>query len=346
MNPSPPRRVVLLGVTVLGLLVAGVLIAGHPRPKPVLHRKPAHLAHVATTSAGPSPASTTTSATAAAASSTTTTIPVPPLAVPTTQSGVHWVEQKVSLTYQGLSRGYILFRPAARQATPIPVVVELAGCCVSAEIEAARDNLKGVAGPVILVYPEYYEKFWNAGACCGPPTNQGVDDVGFVNTVIDRVRSSQPDAAPGPVYLAGYSNGGKLAMEMACREPSAFAAVAVYGATRTTSCSGPPPASVLIMAGTADPEDSVNGPPVVQNGFTEPTVNQLVDSYLAADGCSASRQTLTLGATSIARWGPCSNSRLVQEVLYQGANHTWQAGSGQTPSAEQVMWDFFAQFGA
>lgn len=356
MTGRSRRWVELLGLTILTLLAAGVLSAGHNssspwRPSPTRystgtvslgaahHDPPASTATSAPTTTVPPPTTTppTTGVQAAAA----------PLAVPTTTSSVDWVEHTVDLTYDGLSRDYLVYRPAQVSATRLPVVVMLAGCCRSAALEADRADFRVVAGPAILVYPDYYQGDWNAGACCGPSATAGVDDVGFVTSVIDRVRSGQPDASQGPVYLAGYSNGGKLAMEMACREPALFSAVAVYGATRTTSCSGPPPASVLIMSGTADSEVAVGpGPPIVQNGFTEPTVNQLVTSYLEADGCNNDRQTLTAGVALVGRWAACSAGRQVGEVLYKGADHNWPEQSGATPSGQQVMWDWFVDMGA
>ena len=55
----------------------------------------------------------------------------------------------------------------------------------------------------------------NAGSCCGSAVSQGVDDVGFVNAMIDAV-----DAAycvdPKRVYAAGFSNGGMLSNRLAC----------------------------------------------------------------------------------------------------------------------------------
>ena len=350
MRGRTRRWVEVLGLTILALMVVGVLVAGRTSSRP-WHRPrpsgPARIAYAAGRAAAPSTPTSTSTPAPAPATAAPAAASSAGLSIPTTASKVRWVEHKVILTYQGLTRGYLLFRPAQVSATPLPVVVELAGCCVNAGVEANRANFRAVAGPAILVYPEYYKENWNAGACCGPPATAGIDDVGFVTTVIDRVKADQPDASQGPVYLAGYSNGGKLAMELACREPTVFSAVAVYGATRTSNCNGPPPESVLVMAGTADPEVAIGpGPPVVQNGYTEPTVNQLVTSYLTADGCTNSRQTVTAGTALMGRWADCSAGRQVGEVLYRGQTHNWPETSGASPSGQQVMWDFFVDMGA
>jgi polyhydroxybutyrate depolymerase len=269
------------------------------------------------------------------------------ISLPTTSSTVQWVESQDAMTFDGEMRSYLVFRPGTVAAgSRLPVVVMLAGCCYSAQGEAGRADFRQVASPAILVYPQYLDGNWDAGACCGVAAADHVDDSGFITAVIDQVRQDQPGASPGPVYLAGYSNGGKLAMALACEEPQLFQAVAVFGATRTEGCTGPPPESVLIMAGTADPEDAVTGSPVVQNGYVEPTVDQLLGSYRAADGCSSTTATIAAGTATLTRWTACAGGHQVGLVLYQGLGHSWPAGSGTTPSGQQVMWDFFVDLGA
>ena len=266
--------------------------------------------------------------------------------IPITTSSVDWTEHQITITYQGVGRDYLVFRPAGPSAKPLPVVVTLAGCCASAAAEADRTDFRQVAAPAILVYPDYIDGHWNAGACCGSAAGDDIDDVGFVTTVIDQVRSTQPNAAPGPVYLAGYSNGAKLAMEMACQEPSLFAAVAGYGATRTSPCNRPPSESVLEMAGTEDPLDAISGQPVVQNGFTEPTATQLVDSYVAADGCRSAEQSVTVGVLTETKWTQCRAERQVGLAIFNDDTHAFPETSGSSPSGQQVMWDFFTALGA
>ncbi len=240
-----------------------------------------------------------------------------------------------------------MYRPASTQVQHLPVIVELSGCCISgAAYEANRANFREVAGPAILVYPTDVNGNWNAGACCGAAPAAGINDVGYVTQVIAMVKAEEPGASGGSVYLAGYSNGGKLAMVLACDEPSLFAAVAVYGATRTSTCAQTQPESVLLMAGTADPEDSVAGPPVVQNGFTQPTVNELSQTYLSSDQCADHMTSTTAGNLQERVWSQCTTGRLVGIALWSGQGHAWPETQGPTPSAQQVMWDWFVSLGA
>ncbi len=263
-----------------------------------------------------------------------------------TGTEIKWSSKTYSMTFDGLKRNYMVFTPGLVSAGQLPVVVELGGCCTTVGVEVARADFRQVASPAILVYPEYLDGNWNAGACCGTPATDHIDDAGFVNAVISQVKASQPGASQGSVYLAGYSNGGKLAMMLACQNPSQFAAVAVYGATRTSDCPTVASESVLVMAGSADPGTAISGIPVVQNGYTEPTVDELVADYRSADGCSQAAVTRVLGTATETLWGECQGARQVAEVVYQGDNHTWPETSGPTPSAQSVMWSFFASLGA
>ena len=262
-------------------------------------------------------------------------------------SKLTWTTTTYSEVFGGLRRSYVVVRPATASAVPLPMVVDLGGCCTTVAVEMARADFRQVTGPAIIVYPEYVDGNWDAGACCGQPVTDRINDVGFVNSVIAGVKTSQPDASTGPVYLAGYSNGGKLATMMACQEPAAFAAVAVYGATRTSDCPNLPAEPVLVMVGSADPGTAISGTPVVQNGYVEPTVGQLVADYRLADGCSPSvSNAMTAGIASGTLWTQCAGGRQVGVVVYEGANHTWPETSGPTPSAQQVMWHFFVSLGA
>ena len=272
----------------------------------------------------------------------------PRVTVPGTVTGaVQWRTQTYSMKVGGMNRSYVVERPAVTPPSGLPVVVELGGCCTTVSVEIARADFQQVTNSAIVVYPEYVDGNWNAGACCGTPATSHVDDVAFVNAVISAVQAGQPDASSGPVYLAGYSNGGKLALMMACQEPGAFAGVAVYGATRTSDCANPGAESLLEMVGSADPGTAISGKPVVQNDYTEPTVEQIVSDYRAADGCApTASRTVTAGVATETVWTQCAGDHSVGVVVYQGDSHTWPETSGATPSAQQMMWNFFGSLGA
>jgi polyhydroxybutyrate depolymerase len=63
----------------------------------------------------------------------------------------------------------------------------------------------------VLIYPDGLSRSWNAGSgCCGVAGIRGTPDTAFVAAVVADVLRALP-VDPARVYLAGYSNGGKLA---------------------------------------------------------------------------------------------------------------------------------------
>jgi polyhydroxybutyrate depolymerase len=94
---------------------------------------------------------------------------------------------------------------------------------------------KSDAEGFIVVYPEGLvingNRTWNAGACCPPAMNQNVDDVGFVNALIDRLQQDYP-INPNKIYAAGSSNGAMLCFRLACELSERFAAIGTVSATQ------------------------------------------------------------------------------------------------------------------
>ncbi|MGC9665444.1 alpha/beta hydrolase family esterase [Planosporangium sp. 12N6] len=254
-----------------------------------------------------------------------------------------WTQTTVPVTVGGLDRSYLLIRPRATVTGQLPVLVELHGCCVAPHEEAQRSGFVDVTRPAILVYPAGVARSWNAGFCCHRAQESGVDDVAFLTAVVTHVLATQADAASGQVYLAGYSNGGKMALRMACEAPGLFAAVASYGAVDAMPCPDPAPVSLLEAASTDDPELSIRpgDTPHTVNGYTEPTVEAEVDRYRQADGCPDSADVRHRGSLTVTTWTGCDSGRIVQLALYRGGGHGWPQGDRATPSAAEVIWGFF-----
>lgn len=327
-------------------------VAATTGPVPAQHRAVEVSAAVGGSAPAPAAGAPGRTSSATPAHPTATTVPrtapaAPTLAIATTTSNVNWVQVTVHLTYGGLVRDYLLIRPSSVSSQPLPVIVALSGSAVTPAYESGRMAFTQVASPAIIVFPDPYQGYWDAGACCGQSAADHIDDVGFIATVIGDVEATQPDARSGAVYLAGYSNGGKMAMMFTCQRPTLVQAVSVYGATRTSDCAGPPPASVLEVVGTADSETAIGpGHPVTQNGYTEPTVSQIVSSYMTADGCSQNHRSGVAGSVGETLWDQCAAGHQVGVAIYNGYNHGWPETSGPTPSAQQVMWDYFVGLGA
>jgi polyhydroxybutyrate depolymerase len=270
---------------------------------------------------------------------TTSTVAAPSAAAVTT---VH------TLRFDGLLRSYVLIRPTQVSTTKRPVLMVLHGSAVTPQMEIARTDFKAVAAGAILVYPAGYDESWNAGACCGGAQKAGVDDVGFLEAVLHQVLTSQPDASAQRVYVAGYSNGGKMALALSCADPHAFAGVGVYGAVSVAPCAHVPAVSLIEVASTGDPELTIGpgGTPHTAGSFVQPTVVGQTDAYRVASGCTSTSATTVVGRLQQTTWSGCPDGRRVSLALYRGGDHGWPSGDSRTPSAEAVIWSFFTKVGA
>jgi polyhydroxybutyrate depolymerase len=336
MPVSHRTRLVVIAAVLVAVIAAAGWLAGRSTESSTAD------AAAPRSQAAPSAAAPSTGAPSTPGASTAAPSPTPAPA-PTPAAPPDWVTTTVAVAYDGLARSFVMVRPAQTSPTPLPVLVALHGCCVTPDFEVRRTGFQAVTGPAVLVYPTGYEQSWNAGTCCGAAQEAGVDDVGFITTVVRQVLASQPDAAADRVYLAGYSNGGKMALRMACAEPQLFAAVGVYAAVNAQPCPSPTPVSLLVAASSGDPEVTIpaDGTPVVRHGYVTPTVAQQVADYTTTDGCSAPPASTTTGTVSLTTWTGCSTNHETEMVVYQGGNHDWPEGDAATPSLQTVMWSFF-----
>jgi len=255
-----------------------------------------------------------------------------------------WSTATRDLTVGALARSYLLVRPSNPvPGERLPVLVVLHGRTMTPQAAVDVTGFLPVVGRAILVYPAGYGLSWNAGACCGGAHDAGIDDVSFLREVVHDVLATQPDAAPHRVFLAGYSNGGRMAYRMACAAPELFSAIAAAEAVSVYPCAHPAPLRVLEVASTDDPLLVIDTeqPHKVVNGFTEPSVADVVASWRAADGCVAPGSVTTEGTLTTTKWSQCAAGGAVELDLFHGGSHAWPNGTATEPSAQRLMWRYF-----
>ena len=112
-------------------------------------------------------------------------------------------------------------------------------------------------GEAVVVYPDAYKGLWNDArtGALSAARREGVDDIAFIHTLIAHFQQAHTTER---VFVAGYSNGGQLAIRLAHELPDRLAGVALIGATQPTPDNltvadqhGELP--VLLMHGTRDP---------------------------------------------------------------------------------------------
>jgi polyhydroxybutyrate depolymerase len=295
---------------------------------------------------GSTAASVPPPSTPSAPASTASPIPVPtgtPLPVDANVIG-----QTFAVQIGDARRTYQVVLPPHPLAARLPVVIVLAGSGAPISDEERRTGLlpEVEAGKVILVYPVDDVGSWNMGSCCGKAQRLGIDDVDFVTTVLAQIRA-RPDVLPDEVVLSGYSNGARLAFDIACRNPTAVRALITVAGVPALPCAPGPAIPLLEIAGTDDPELAYNSsdPRHWLPGFKEPTVIGEAISWLRRNGCSDTPVEVTRGTAHVTTWSDCRSGATVEVAGYDGIQHLWPYGGPNTPSAARLMLEFMTRNG-
>ncbi|MEV6733311.1 PHB depolymerase family esterase [Streptomyces sp. NPDC051364] len=252
------------------------------------------------------------------------------------------VDSRERLTVDGGTREYLLHRPAAEGGGPRPLLIAFHGRGADAEHLRKQSGLDGAAEArgMLLVYPEALGKAWGAGTA---PTGQRPDpdaDVRFTEALIaELVRTGRAD--PHRVYVAGFSNGGSMALRMAAQRPDLVAgAASVSGELPTGAAAVKPtgPVPVLIVYGAEDPVRPLAGlpSPGPAGPGEEPITATMsarasAEAFATAAGAGGPAEEGKPGYDS-ATWQPGPAGAAVRLLVMHGAGHTWP-GSAAAPPA-------------
>lgn len=272
---------------------------------------------------------------------------------------------RVEVSHGGLTR-YALVHVPARLKPPQPaLVLAFHGGGGHAEI-MARERLYGLVEQSersgdVLVFPSGYSRLpggrlgtWNAGLCCGPSRERGIDDVGFVRALLADLRG-RIDFDPRRVYAIGMSNGAMFSHRLACELPGVFAAIgAVAGTDGTPDCRPAQPVPVLQIHARDDDHVLFNGgagpSSVAKADFV--SVPDTVAKWVRANACTQPPQrVLDVPGAYCERHAGCAGGAEVQLCVTDAGGHSWPGGrkamggaqGSSALSANAAIWDFFAR---
>jgi polyhydroxybutyrate depolymerase len=255
-----------------------------------------------------------------------------------------WTATQHVIRVGSLRRAYLVAQPVGRlPGERLPVVVLLHGRNMTPAGMATASGLLG-GERAVVVLPAGYRRSWNAGGCCGAARAAHIDDVTFLTRVVGQVLADTPDADSRRVFLAGLSNGGRMAYRVACRRPTLFAAVAAVEAVSVDACPAvAAPVPVLVVTSTGDPilRQTDSAPRQVTEGVAQPSVDATVATWRSLDGCGATTPDEHIGQLVARRWVGCRNGVTVELDRYIGGGHRWPGGGPLTPSAQERIWSFF-----
>lgn len=251
--------------------------------------------------------------------------------------GIHW--STGAMTVGGLQRNWWLAVPARRLRARLPLALVLHGRGATALDESQRTGLlpEVAAGRLIAAYPAGFEESWDAGTCCGAAYASHVDDVTFLSSLLQRLQA-MPEVLPDSVAVIGFSNGGKMALRLACsgllqRSDHPVRAIAVVAAAAMSPCASGPHLPLIQVAGTADPlVPYEKAPPVASPDIPSTPVLSEFAGWRQDARCGAAPRAAALASLHATVWS-CIDGPL-ELATDPGGGHGWPAG------ATDAIWTF------
>lgn len=131
------------------------------------------------------------------------------------------------LVHDGLFRSWEMFVPEGIEEK-VPLLVDMHGYAMRPGQQRRVSKFEELAKEeqFIAVWPEGLYRSWNSGTqCCDPAENDGLDDVGFIRALVEKVAKEHP-VDLSRVYATGLSNGSAMSQRLAIEAGDLFAATA------------------------------------------------------------------------------------------------------------------------
>ena len=255
-----------------------------------------------------------------------------------------------TLSFGGETRTFDVHVPASYDPTKrSPLVFNFHGYTSDSAQENVLAHMTDKADQVgfVAVHPQGIGNSWNAGACCGDASAKGIDDVGFVSAMLDRLEKDLC-VDTKRVFATGMSNGGFLSHRLACELSDRIAAVApVAGVLGIPTCKPSRAVPIMHFHGTSDPLVPYTGSTSL--GF--PAVQKTFEDWAARESCTGTpSETFRNVDAHCSTYSSCAQGSEVTLCTVDNGGHTWPGGTPvpslgyTTPflSATDRMWTFFA----
>lgn len=267
-------------------------------------------------------------------------------------------QQTITWDYDGIARKYKQYVPSSYDgSTAVPLVIALHG------LGDNINNFQGVGFQVvadtagfITIYPEALvdqiltgSTAWNSGAgVAGFSLNPTVDDVGYINAIIDTI-SSQFNIDASRIFATGFSMGGFMSNRLACELNDRIAAIASVAGTigGTLTCNPGSEVRVCHFHGTSDGTVGYGLPDGIQDNTFGNNVADWISFWTSNNNCGSvtlegqfpdiSNDGFTVEYVEYA--GCNGNSRVVHYKV-NGADHTW-LGPNDDVFYTTEIWKFF-----
>jgi len=220
----------------------------------------------------------------------------------------------------------------------------------------------------IVGYPEAMNEYWNDGRTDSISLShyEDIDDVGFLEKTIDfAIDSFKVD--PQYVFVAGYSNGGLMALRLACELPGRIKGYAAVAASlsldQLVDCDMDTSSSLMLINGTEDPIMPFDGGQIISKGQPQGSVlssEETINFWLKENNCTPrttsrdvpNSDTFDETRSEKTTYGGCKQGNKAVLITINNGGHTWPGGRqylsekeiGKTSrdfDASEEIWRFF-----
>jgi len=256
-----------------------------------------------------------------------------------------------SWNFGGLNRQYLTYVPASYDGTtPVPIVFCLHGLGdnmnnfynIGMKFVADTANFIVVV-PQAIVDPLAQASAWNSGASyLGYTLNGGVNDIGFINAIIDTLISNY-NIDQRRVYSCGFSMGGFMTNRLGCQLSHRIAAIASVAGTigGAVTCNPSRTVPACHFHGTLDSTVYYEG------NLYGNDAEELVAFWANNNGCNASPTVTSLPDIAaddllITHWEytSCTNNATVEFFKVDSAEHVWLTPANDIFYTTEI-WKFF-----
>lgn len=252
------------------------------------------------------------------------------------------VAATLATSYAGQVRTFNFYvAPHVPTRTPVPLLIVLHGLYLDPASAEASTGLDAVADneDVAVAYPSGYGGGWNAGNCCGDAHAARIDDVGFLVHIVDLVRQIRPIDVDR-IYLAGFSNGGMMALKAECDRPDVFAGAVSVSGTLQAPCSGRQPVNTLLIHGQRDTTVPYAGERLSKFlGVPVTPVPTSAARLASRSGCTV-KHTIASPLTTRTVYDGCAEGTSVQLLTVPALGHRWPSVERDRVDGGALAWTF------
>ncbi len=261
----------------------------------------------------------------------------------------------VALSETFLGRNFEVFDGRSDKNKSAPTLIAMHGFLGTPRNMRSKTQLNQIAREqgIVVVYPRGRKRKWNDGRS----PSETIDDVGYISALTESL-VRRGITARNQVYLAGHSNGGGMAMRLACEKPRQFKGIAVIATKipQKFQCRTGAPVPAIFFHGTKDPIAPHNGRPASSRLGGTLSSEATIEVWRNRNRCSGNRSEQTIDrmddGTRVRIFGFKGCRAPLMFVLIEGHGHDWprrgarptrlQGPATQEINASQVLWRFFS----